>query len=82
MQLKCLTLCPPPPRYFGLRKGQALNCADKYNLIGLSALIDFGYALSDTQDARKRWRIGFIFCGEHPLLLTRIQVSDLVFSLL
>ena len=22
------------------------------------------------------WRMGFIFCGKHPLLLTRIQVSD------
>ena len=56
-------------------KGQ--NCADKYNLIELSDLIGFGYDLSDTQDGLKCWRIGvFFFCGKHPLLLTRIKVSD------
>ena len=22
------------------------------------------------------WRMGIIFCGKHPLLLTRIQVSE------
>ena len=32
--------------------------------------------LSDAQDGLKRWRMGFIFCGKHYLLLTRIQVSD------
>ena len=38
-----------------------------------------GYDLGDTQDGLKCWRMGFIFCGKHPLLLTRIKVSDLVF---
>ena len=40
-------------------------------------LIGFGYYLSDIQDGLKCWRIGFIFCGKHHLLLTRIQVSGL-----
>ena len=52
-----------------------MNGADKYNLIDLSDLIGFGYDLSDTQDGLKCWRMGIIFCGLHPLLLTRIQVS-------
>ena len=38
-----------------------------YNFIELSDLIGFGYDLR---------RMGFIFCGKHPFLLTRIQVSD------
>ena len=58
-------------------KGHTLNCADKYNLIKLSALIGFVYDLSDTQDGLKCWRKGIIFCGKHPLVLTRIQVSDI-----
>ena len=40
-------------------------------------LIGFGYDLSDIQDGLKCWRMGFIFCGQHHLLLTRIQVSGL-----
>ena len=32
--------------------------------------------LSDTQDGLKCWRMGIIFYGKHPFLLTRIQVSD------
>ena len=48
----------------------------KYMLIELSDLIGFGYDLSDTQDGLKCWKIWFIFCGKHPLLVTRIQVSD------
>ena len=41
-------------------------------------LIGFGYDLSDTQDGLiKCWRMGFIFCSKHHLLLTRIQVNDL-----
>ena len=40
-------------------------------------LIGFGYDLSDIQDGLKCWRMGFIFCGKHHLLLTRIQVSGL-----
>ena len=31
---------------------------------------------SDTQDGLNCGRIGFIFRGKHPLLVTRIQVSD------
>ena len=46
-------------------------------MIELSDFIGFGYDLSDTQDGLKCWRIGIIFCGKHPLLLTRIQVSDI-----
>ena len=53
-----------------------LNCADTYDFVVLSDLIGFGYDLSDTQDGLKCWRMGIIFCGKHPLLLTRIQVSD------
>ena len=45
-------------------------------LIELSDLIGFGYDLRDTQDGHKCWRTRFIICGKHPLLLTRIQVSD------
>ena len=41
----------------------------------LSDLIGFGFSLSDNQDGLKCWRMGIIFCGQHPLL-TRIQVSD------
>ena len=36
-----------------------------------------GYDLSDTQDGLKCWRMGFIFCGKHHLLLAKIQVSGL-----
>ena len=36
----------------------------------------FGYDLSDTQDELTCWRMGFIFCGKHPLFLTMILVSD------
>ena len=46
-------------------------------MIERSDLIGFGYDLSDTQDGLKCLRMGFIFCGNHPLLLTRIHVSDL-----
>ena len=35
-----------------------------------------GYDLSDTQDGLNCWRMGFTFCGKHPLLLTRFQMSD------
>ena len=45
-------------------------------LIELSDLIGFGYDLSYTQDGLKCWRMVFIFCGKHPLLVTRIQVSN------
>ena len=45
----------------------------QYNLIELSDLIGYGYDLSDTHDG---WRMVFIFCGKHSLLLTRIQMSD------
>ena len=38
-----------------------------YNLIELSDLIGFDYDLRG---------MGFIFCGKHPLLLAKIQVSD------
>ena len=37
----------------------------------------FGYDLIDVQDGLKCWRLGFIFCGKHHLLLTRMQVSDI-----
>ena len=60
----------------GWVKGQTLSCADKYNLIELSDLIGFGYHLIDSQDGLKCWRMGIIFCSKHPLLLTRIQVSN------
>ena len=53
-----------------------MNCADTYNLIELSDLIGCGYDLSDTQDGFECWGMRIIFCGKHPLLLTRIQVSD------
>ena len=39
-------------------------------------LIGFGYDLSDTQDGLSVGEMGFIFCGKHPLLMTRIRVSD------
>ena len=39
-------------------------------------MIGFVYDLSDTQDGLKCLRMGFIFCGKHLLLMTRIQVSD------
>ena len=42
----------------------------------LSDLIGFGYDLSETQDGIKCWRMGIIFGGKDPLLLTRIRVSD------
>ena len=45
-------------------------------MIELSDLIGFGYDLSDTKDGLKCWRMGIVFCGKHPLLLTRIQVSN------
>ena len=64
------------PGLLGWVKDQTLNCADKYNLIELSDLIGFGFDLSDTQDGLKCWRMGIIFCGKHPLLLTSIQVSN------
>ena len=76
MQLKCLTLCTPLAFWVGY-KGQTLNSEVKYNLIELSDLVGFGYDLSATQDGLKCWRMGIIFCGKHPLLLTRIQVSDI-----
>ena len=60
------------PGLLGWIKGQTLNFSDKYNLVELS-----GYYLSDTQDGLQCWRMGIIFCGKHPLLLTRIQVSDI-----
>ena len=47
-----------------------------YNLFELGNLKGFDYHLSDIQDGLKSWRIRFIFCGKHHLLLTRIQVSD------
>ena len=68
-----LTLCTPLA-FWG--KGQTLNCADKYNLIEFSDFIGFDFDLSDTQDGLKCWRMGIIFCGKHPLLLTMIQVSN------
>ena len=40
-------------------------------------LIGFGYDQSVIQDGHKCWKMGFIFCGKHLLLLTRIQVSGL-----
>ena len=46
------------------------------SIIGLN-LIGFGYDLSDIQDGLKCWRMGFIFCGKHHLLMTRIQMSGL-----
>ena len=64
MQLKCLTLCTPLTFWVEILQ------------ISIICLICFGYDLSDFQDELKRWRMGFIFCGKHPLLLTRIQVSD------
>ena len=47
------------------------------SMIELSDSIGFGYDLSDTQDGLKYWRMIFIFCGKHPILMTRMQVSDL-----
>ena len=38
-------------------------------------MIGFVYDLSDTQDGIKCLRMGFIFCGKHLLLMTRVQVS-------
>ena len=54
------------------------NCEDKYIFIltELSSLIGFGYDLSDTQDGLKSWRMGFMVCGEHPLFLTKNQMSN------
>ena len=45
-------------------------------MIELGDLIGLHYDLGVTQDGLKCWRMGFILCGKHPLLLTRIQVSD------
>ena len=42
------------------------------NIIWLNLMT---WSLSDYQDGLKCWRIGFIFCGKHPLLLTWIQMS-------
>ena len=42
----------------------------------LSDLKGFGCDLSDSQGGLKCWRMAFTFCGKHPLLLIRIQVSD------
>ena len=39
-------------------------------------MIGFVYDLSDTQDGLKCLRMGFIFCGKHLLLMTRILVSN------
>ena len=44
--------------------------------IELSDLIDFGYDLNDIQDGLTCWKMGFIFCCKHPLLLTAILMSD------
>ena len=53
-----------------------MNYADIINLIERRDLIGIGYDLSDTQYELKCWRMGMIFCGKYPLLLTRIQVSN------
>ena len=37
---------------------------------------DFVYDLSDSHGGLKCLRMGFIFCGKHLLLMTRIWVSD------
>ena len=71
MQINFLTFCTP--HIFWVGHG---SCADNYNLIELSDLIGFGYDVSDTQDGLKCWKMGFIFCGKHPLPLTRIRMSD------
>ena len=53
------------------------NYADnKIMQIELSDLLVFVYDLTDTQGGLKCWRMGYIFCGKHPLLLPRIQLSD------
>ena len=73
MQLTCLTLRLWP---FRLGKRSDIEIKQISINIKLSDLIGFGYDLSDTQDGLECWRMGFIFYGKHPLLLTRIQVSD------
>ena len=45
-------------------------------MIELSDLIGFGYDLNDTQDGLSVGEMGFLFCGKHPLFMTRTQVSD------
>ena len=63
---------------FLIRQNGHQNCEDKYIYIlnELSSLIGFDYDLSDTQDGLKSWRMGFMVCGKHPLLLTKIQMSN------
>ena len=56
--------------------GRGSIASSRPNLIELSNLIGFGYDLSDNRDGLKCWRMGFIFGGKHPLLLTRIQMSN------
>ena len=68
-----MTLCTPLPSGKNVRQ---LNCADKYILIELSDLIGFVHDLSGAQDGFTCLRMGFIFCGKHHLLMTKIQVSD------
>ena len=63
------------PGLFGLGKMPDIETV-QISIIWLN-LIGFGYDLSVIQDGLKCWRIGFIFCGKHLLLLTRIQVSGL-----
>ena len=49
-------------------------------MIELSDLIYFGYDLSDTQDRLWCWSngvMGFMYCGKHPLLMTRIQGNNI-----
>ena len=61
------------PDLLGLVKYQTLAfCADKYILIELSNLVDFGYDLSDLGVGE----MILIFCGKHHIPMTRIQASD------
>ena len=40
-------------------------------IVQISIMIGFGYDLRDTQDGE----MGFIFCGKHPLLVTKTEVT-------
>ena len=74
MALKCLTLCTPLA-FLGWVKMPDIETV-QISIILLN-WIGFGYDLSVIQDGLKCWRMGFIFCDKHLLLLTRIQVSGL-----
>ena len=74
MALECLTLCTLLA-FLGWVKIPDIETVH-ISIIWLN-LIGFGYDLSVIKDGLKCWRMGFMFCGKHLLLLTRIRVSGL-----